>query len=225
MGSVPRPKSPPELYGKRRELAKVVMLEREIGFLQEELKSIETLQPASSCIKQVADYVVTTPEPLINVCRKTRKSCRFWRWLFCGNSCFNMSCLSCCGGCSCNCLRGCCSFKTPRCCCNGGCCSLPLPDKCCSWSIPKPTCAFKPPSCPECLKPCSCCPTCNSSCCSTCGCRCCWPTKCSCSCWPTKCPSCSCSCWPTKCSFPRCPSCGGGCSLENNCCYSSYCQC
>lgn len=33
----PRPKSPPEypdLYGKRRELAKVQMLEREIGFLE-----------------------------------------------------------------------------------------------------------------------------------------------------------------------------------------------
>ncbi|KAK1417434.1 hypothetical protein QVD17_26561 [Tagetes erecta] len=63
----PRPKSPPELYGKRRELAKVVMLEREIGFLEEELKSIETLQPASSCIKEVADYVGTIPEPLITV--------------------------------------------------------------------------------------------------------------------------------------------------------------
>ncbi|GKE22944.1 hypothetical protein Tco_1434456, partial [Tanacetum coccineum] len=33
-GCSPRPKSPPELYGKRRELAKVVMLEREIGFLK-----------------------------------------------------------------------------------------------------------------------------------------------------------------------------------------------
>lgn len=33
----PRPKSPPEypdLYGKRRELAKIQMLEREIGFLE-----------------------------------------------------------------------------------------------------------------------------------------------------------------------------------------------
>ncbi|KAJ9538605.1 hypothetical protein OSB04_031338 [Centaurea solstitialis] len=62
---LPRPKSPPELYGKRREFAKVVMLEREIGFLQEELKSIENLQPASCCIKEVADYVVANPEPLI----------------------------------------------------------------------------------------------------------------------------------------------------------------
>ncbi|KAI3802828.1 hypothetical protein L1987_30971 [Smallanthus sonchifolius] len=64
---LPRPKSPPELYGKRRELAKVLMLEREIRFLEDELKSVETLQPASTRIKEVADYVVTTPEPLIAV--------------------------------------------------------------------------------------------------------------------------------------------------------------
>nr|GEW93587.1 guanine nucleotide-binding protein subunit gamma 3 [Tanacetum cinerariifolium] len=65
-GCSPRPKSPPELYGKRRELAKVVMLEREIGFLKEELKSIEKLQPASFCVKEVADYlaaVVPAPHP------------------------------------------------------------------------------------------------------------------------------------------------------------------
>ncbi|KAI3714495.1 hypothetical protein L6452_21450 [Arctium lappa] len=72
---LPRPKSPPELYGKRREFAKVVMLEREIGFLQEELKSIETLQPASCCIKEVADYVVANPEPLISTCKKTHFIC------------------------------------------------------------------------------------------------------------------------------------------------------
>ncbi|GJZ24618.1 guanine nucleotide-binding protein subunit gamma 3 [Tanacetum coccineum] len=74
-GCSPRPKSPPELYGKRRELAKVVMLEREIGFLKEELKSIEKLQPASFCIKEVADYVGTNPEPLITSNKKTRKTC------------------------------------------------------------------------------------------------------------------------------------------------------
>ncbi|KAI3775617.1 hypothetical protein L1987_50198 [Smallanthus sonchifolius] len=49
---LPRPKSPPELYGKRRELAKILMLEREIRFLEDELKSIETLQPASAFIKE-----------------------------------------------------------------------------------------------------------------------------------------------------------------------------
>ncbi|CAI9286154.1 unnamed protein product [Lactuca saligna] len=120
---LPRPKSPPELYGKRRELAKVVMLEREIGFLQEELKSTETLQPASYCIKEVADYVVANPEPLITTGKKTRKSCGFWKWL-CGSSCFNMSWLCCC--CCCND----CQLQMPRCCCS---CSLP---DCCSCSLP-----------------------------------------------------------------------------------------
>uniref|UniRef100_A0A6N2LBA4 G protein gamma domain-containing protein n=1 Tax=Salix viminalis TaxID=40686 RepID=A0A6N2LBA4_SALVM len=64
----PCPKSPPEypdLYGKRREMLKVQMLEREIGFLEEELKSVQGLQPASRCCKEVADFVVANPDPLI----------------------------------------------------------------------------------------------------------------------------------------------------------------
>ncbi|KAH0970815.1 hypothetical protein GBA52_022971 [Prunus armeniaca] len=51
----PCPKSPPQypdLYGKRRETARVQMLEREIGFLEEELKSVERLQPSSRCCKE-----------------------------------------------------------------------------------------------------------------------------------------------------------------------------
>ncbi|KAE9448856.1 hypothetical protein C3L33_19245, partial [Rhododendron williamsianum] len=73
----PRPKSPPEypdLYGKRRELAKVQMLEREISFLEGELKFVESLPPASRCCKEyvialtivlVADFAVTNPDPFI----------------------------------------------------------------------------------------------------------------------------------------------------------------
>ncbi|KAL7194012.1 hypothetical protein ACSBR2_025622 [Camellia fascicularis] len=52
----PRPKSPPEypdLYGKRRELAKVQILEREITFLEGELKFVGNLQPASQCCKEL----------------------------------------------------------------------------------------------------------------------------------------------------------------------------
>ncbi|KAH0907004.1 hypothetical protein HID58_038831, partial [Brassica napus] len=73
----PRPKSPPEypdLYGKRREAARVQMLEREIGYLeakvvdllnlgsyyiQGEIKFIEGVQPASRCCKEVSDFVTT----------------------------------------------------------------------------------------------------------------------------------------------------------------------
>ncbi|KAK2412388.1 guanine nucleotide-binding protein subunit gamma [Trifolium repens] len=80
----PSPKSPPEypdLYGKRREMAKVQMLEREISFLEEELKSVEGLQPASKCCKELADYVVANSDPLLPSNKKNRRSCRFWKWL------------------------------------------------------------------------------------------------------------------------------------------------
>ncbi|KAI8018171.1 Guanine nucleotide-binding protein subunit gamma 3 [Camellia lanceoleosa] len=64
----PRPKSPPEypdLYGKRRELAKVQILEREITFLEGELKFVGNLQPASQCCKEVADFMVANSDPFI----------------------------------------------------------------------------------------------------------------------------------------------------------------
>uniref|UniRef100_A0A803NS29 G protein gamma domain-containing protein n=1 Tax=Cannabis sativa TaxID=3483 RepID=A0A803NS29_CANSA len=80
----PCPKSPPaypDLYGKRRETAKVQMLEREIGFLQEELKSAERIQPASRCCKEVADFIVANPDPLMPTNRRKRRSCRCWKWL------------------------------------------------------------------------------------------------------------------------------------------------
>ncbi|KAJ6923132.1 hypothetical protein NC652_016703 [Populus alba x Populus x berolinensis] len=100
----PCPKSPPEypdLYGKRREMAKVQMLEREIGFLEEELKSLHGLQPASRCCKEVTDFVVANSDPLIPTSRKKRRSCLFWKWL-CGIRCFNLSWICCCcsSGCS-----------------------------------------------------------------------------------------------------------------------------
>ncbi|KZV43533.1 guanine nucleotide-binding protein subunit gamma 3 [Dorcoceras hygrometricum] len=65
---LPRPKSPPkypDLYGKRRELAKIQILEREIGFLEEELKAVEGLPPASRSCKEVADFVAGNADPLI----------------------------------------------------------------------------------------------------------------------------------------------------------------
>ncbi|KAF5458720.1 hypothetical protein F2P56_022730 [Juglans regia] len=81
----PRPKSPPDypdLYGKRREVAKVQMLEREIGFLEDELKSAQSLQPASRCCKEIADYVVENSDPIIPTNRKNHRTCRLWKWLW-----------------------------------------------------------------------------------------------------------------------------------------------
>ncbi|KAI5320066.1 hypothetical protein L3X38_039774 [Prunus dulcis] len=109
----PCPKSPPQypdLYGKRRETARVQMLEREIGFLEEELKSVERLQPSSRCCKEVADFVAANPDPLIPTNRKKRRSCRFWKWL-CRMPCFSCSwiCCCCCNRCSLH-------LEMPRCC-------------------------------------------------------------------------------------------------------------
>ncbi|PQM35543.1 guanine nucleotide-binding protein subunit gamma 3 [Prunus yedoensis var. nudiflora] len=109
----PCPKSPPQypdLYGKRRETARVQMLEREIGFVEEELKSVERLQPSSRCCKEVADFVAANPDPLIPTNRKKRRSCRFWKWL-CRMPCFSCSwiCCCCCNRCSLH-------LEMPRCC-------------------------------------------------------------------------------------------------------------
>ncbi|KAH7565594.1 hypothetical protein JRO89_XS09G0232000 [Xanthoceras sorbifolium] len=67
------PRSPPggrlDLYGKRRQMVKVQVLEREIEdlFKQEELKSVEDLPPASRCCKEVDDFVRAKPDPFIAV--------------------------------------------------------------------------------------------------------------------------------------------------------------
>ncbi|KAH6807114.1 guanine nucleotide-binding protein subunit gamma [Perilla frutescens var. frutescens] len=74
------------------------MLEREIGFLEEELKSVERIPPASRSCKEVADFVIGNVDPLIPTIKKTRRSCRFWKWL-CGVCCFDIS-WNCCCSCS-----------------------------------------------------------------------------------------------------------------------------
>ncbi|PKI43495.1 hypothetical protein CRG98_036097 [Punica granatum] len=153
----PCPRSPPEypdLYGKRREAARVQMLEREIRFLEEELKSVNSLQPASRSCKEVTDFVVANSDPLILTTQKKRKSRRFWKWLS-GWSCFSFSWICCC------CYSLCpLSLETPCCCCDcGSCCSCKCPP-CFQCSIPKPRCSFRFPSCL------------TSNCCRW---RCCWP--------------------------------------------------
>ncbi|KAF5793427.1 putative G-protein gamma [Helianthus annuus] len=54
-----------DLYGKRRQVAKVQVLEREIGLLQDEIKSLAELEVASRCCKELEDYVEATPDPLV----------------------------------------------------------------------------------------------------------------------------------------------------------------
>ncbi|KAL6331106.1 hypothetical protein AAG906_009534 [Vitis piasezkii] len=214
----PCPKSPPDypdLYGKRRGAAKVQMLEREIGFLEEELKSIEGLQHASRCCKEVVDFVVANSDPIIPTNSKSRKSCRFWKWL-CGWSCFNFSWICCCPRCSLHLeMPDCCDCNCNPCnCCDCNC----NPCNCCDCNL----C-----NCCDCNL-CNCC-SCFSRCCSSIGRSCfsccssisrsCFSCSClSCPCFSRKCFSCSCfssSCFSClrpkwrccRCSQPKCRCC------------------
>ncbi|KAL8464076.1 hypothetical protein ACS0TY_033843 [Phlomoides rotata] len=67
----PLPPEYPDLYGKRRELAKVQVLEREIGFLEEEVKSVGGHQPVSRACKEVVDFVTCcNADPLLPMLSK-----------------------------------------------------------------------------------------------------------------------------------------------------------
>ncbi|XP_057975364.1 guanine nucleotide-binding protein subunit gamma 3-like [Malania oleifera] len=152
----PLPMSPPEfldLYGKRRELAKIQILEKEIGFLEEEFKSIEGLPPASILDKEVANFVVPNPDPLMPKNHESRKACRFWKWL-CGISCFKSSWICCCVDCSLHLERpNCCDYKLRRCnplnFCDYNSCNCPSYIKC---SLPKYRCRWRCFSWPSCSR-------------------------------------------------------------------------
>ncbi|CAI0419042.1 unnamed protein product [Linum tenue] len=173
------PKSPPsgslDLYGKRRQLVKVQVLEREIALLQEELKAVEILQPASKCCREVHEYVDGRQDPFISIKEEPHqlhKPCLSWKqlclpWVCCLGECqWHVQlpkCLSCC-----TCRRRH----------NSGHRQSDSNSKCCScWG--KPTCksgscngcglmksASSCLSCSNCPKVNGCCPSCsNSSCC------------------------------------------------------------
>ncbi|GAB2218193.1 hypothetical protein Droror1_Dr00001411 [Drosera rotundifolia] len=197
----PRPRSPPpypDLYGKRRELAMLQMLEREKGFLEEELKFVESLQPASRCCKEVADFVAAKSDPLILTKKQISRSCGLWRWL-CGSwsCCFSWFC--CCNGCSCHLKRPTCSCCSP--------CDCNLCSSCsCSCSFPKSQCC----SCP----PCPCCCTMTSC------------PKSSCSCCKFKLPSClRSSCCKCVCSCPKPQDLYPCFRCRKNCCDPTCCIC
>uniref|UniRef100_A0A7N0V1F9 Uncharacterized protein n=1 Tax=Kalanchoe fedtschenkoi TaxID=63787 RepID=A0A7N0V1F9_KALFE len=131
----PTPKSPPkypDLYGKRREAARLQTLNREIGLLQEDLKFVDGLHPASMYCKEVVDFVVSAADPLTPSDKKDHKSHRIWNWLCfhkssCRTDCSYFVCPSCSHcfctewGCSvpncaprvfchCNCIKKCCNL-------------------------------------------------------------------------------------------------------------------
>ncbi|GLU22478.1 hypothetical protein SLE2022_385500 [Rubroshorea leprosula] len=161
-----------DLYGKRRQMVKVQALEREIHHLQEELKSVEHIQPASRYCKEVDDFVGAKPDPFVARTPEVHKSCSFWK-RFWGNCCLNLSWICCCTtsrlrlkrlniftnciACNSSCIHACCSEKT---------CCLKCPDckgdSCC---CPSRACyclrsffhnCTKVISCSSCIK--ACCP-------------------------------------------------------------------
>ncbi|XP_047318835.1 guanine nucleotide-binding protein subunit gamma 3-like [Impatiens glandulifera] len=98
----PSPKSPPpypDLYGKRRQLAKVQFLEREICILEEELKTLESMQLASKCCKELNDFLEGKMDPLLAINHKASGSSHFWKCLRVKFGCKWICCFS--GGCCC----------------------------------------------------------------------------------------------------------------------------
>ncbi|KAL8128529.1 hypothetical protein V2J09_017684 [Rumex salicifolius] len=73
----PCPRSPPtcpDLSGRRREIVKIQLLEREMSLLEGELKLIQGVQLASTCCKEVLDLVDAKSDPLVPIKKKKRSA-------------------------------------------------------------------------------------------------------------------------------------------------------
>ncbi|XP_068663170.1 guanine nucleotide-binding protein subunit gamma 4-like isoform X1 [Aristolochia californica] len=166
--SIPAPRSPPkypDLCGRHRKQAELQVLNREIGFLEEDLQFLDTLHPASKCCKEIDEFVGKNQDPLIPLNLKVHRSARIWKWL-CSKTCWNFSWLCCCNGCSlcqrpkCNCN----SLKNCHCCCSHHCCRCRCRCRCCCQchccnlesSSFRPCCHLPKCSCSPCCCSCSC---------------------------------------------------------------------
>ncbi|XP_047333949.1 guanine nucleotide-binding protein subunit gamma 3-like [Impatiens glandulifera] len=204
----PRPKSPPaypDLYGKRRELLKAQMLERDGVYLEEELKFVGGLQPASLGCKEVVEFVTANSDPLMPISqrRSGRRRCRFLKWLR-GAICFDLWCIPC----SCRC-------RMPECCCY---CGMPWSCGCLS----PPGLLRKLDCWSQCCSNCDCnMPSSSTSCKNGCYSKCC--TSLSLIIPSLKCPSllsCKWTCCSCCCYLPKCP------KLNfNNCCCCKKIMC
>ncbi|XP_066347445.1 guanine nucleotide-binding protein subunit gamma 4-like isoform X2 [Miscanthus floridulus] len=181
--AAPRPKSPPaspDPCGRHRLQLAVDALHREIGFLEGEISSIEGVHAASTCCKEVDEFVGSNPDPFLTIQPEKGNHDQSQQFLkkFRAKSCLSyyLSWICCCGG------GG-----------GGG-----------GWCPPLQLKRPAAPSCscaPRLRKLCCCC------CCCRCrvvyvgaGCGCCAPCpRCSCDC-TCACPRCSAAC----CCTPRC---------------------
>ncbi|XP_057450884.1 guanine nucleotide-binding protein subunit gamma 3-like isoform X3 [Lotus japonicus] len=108
------PKSPlpgfVDFHGKRKQMVKIQVLEREIGVLQEELKSLEGLHPASRCCKELDAFVGSISDPFTPIRKESDTESHHFRkqicsvpWICCSSSCLlqkKMAKLCCCSCCS-----------------------------------------------------------------------------------------------------------------------------
>ncbi|KAJ4812692.1 Guanine nucleotide-binding protein subunit gamma 3 [Rhynchospora pubera] len=197
--------------------------------VEEELHSLEGVQPVSRCCKEVNEFIGTKPDPIIPVNKKRHGSCRMWRWIrskicccvswiCCLEKPTNCSCPQSknCECCSCECSCDSCSY--PNCtCCNSNCCTCPEVSRCpcCrSFCNCKPNC-----SCMNCKQNCSCINCCSSNCnISCCRCRPSCSTHCG-SCFSESC----CSCMRCLCTKPQCFSGAFSCFWPFSCCCKSNC--
>ncbi|PWZ58281.1 Guanine nucleotide-binding protein subunit gamma 3 [Zea mays] len=70
MGEAPQPRSPPrypDLCGRRRLQLEVQILNREVGFLEQEIQGLERIQPVSRCCNDVNEFVSAKTDPMIPV--------------------------------------------------------------------------------------------------------------------------------------------------------------
>ncbi|CAA7395627.1 unnamed protein product [Spirodela intermedia] len=229
----PSPKSPPrypDFCGRHRLQAEVQILNREIGFLEEELQSLDDLQPASRSCKEVNEFVGANPDPLIPINRGKSESCCIWRW-FGKKLCAGLSWICCCGRSS-KAKGSSCSCAPPKdgASCGGWCSTCARPEDCCSCcscscTLPKEDCCCG--ICCACGEACrrfwSCAPLRRWSCCGLRQCRCRCRRWCLCRSFPScrPCPEYSCGCvW-------SCPSCNGIrlCARFSKPCCVSRCLC
>ncbi|XP_064964153.1 guanine nucleotide-binding protein subunit gamma 4-like isoform X1 [Musa acuminata AAA Group] len=239
----PRPKSPPkypDVCGRRRLQLELHILNREIGFIEEELQSLEGIQPVSRCCKEVNEFVEMKPDPLMPINKRRHKSCCLWRWLR-SKLCLDFSWICCLSwyilglersNCSCPQNCSCCDYGCP---CSECCEGLTSRPCCCCSGIPCSCSKFPCSSiktCFSCLKvPCSCGETCCS--CSKVSCNC---SKACCSCSSLSCCRPQCSCWNASSSSPGCckwwssrfkPRCSSSCcdqpSCSDSCCSQPLC--
>lgn len=153
------PRSPPST-GKRLP-AEVQILEKEIVYLKDELRSLDGLHSVSQGCREVHEFVSSNPDPLVPI-NKKHKSCSFWNWIR-KKLCCNCSWICC----SCFCTL---QLKTFWCsCCSSPCCKSGClkPGYCC----PGCSCGCVWSCCPNC-RDIPLCPTCSTKSCCGKGCLC-----------------------------------------------------